>query len=75
VVALNFNEREFIIMDFKVCVQRYGGFEFRTVTVDIDELVKKELTDQCGGIGGIDLEKDGFTIESVKASSIDMNIE
>lgn len=62
-------------MEFGVCVKRNGGWEFRTVTVDIEELVKKELMDQCGGIGGIDIEKDGFTIESVKASSIIMDIQ
>jgi len=62
-------------MDFKVCVQRNSGREFRTVTIDVNEAIKKELLDQCGGIGGIDIEADGFEIESVKATSITMSIE
>ncbi len=61
-------------MQFKVCVQRNNGWEWRTVDVDIDSVIKAELIDQCGGIGGIDIERDGFSVDSVKASTIDCEI-
>ncbi len=62
-------------MEFKVCVQRDNGWEWRTVSIDINEAIKDELISQCGGIGGIDIERDGFSVESVKASSIDCDID
>jgi hypothetical protein len=61
-------------MEFKICVQRNNGWEWRTVTIDIHDVIGAELTSQCSGIGGIDIQRDGFTIESVKASSIDCDI-
>lgn len=57
-------------MEVTVCVQRGNGWEWRTVNIDLDEAVKSELLDQCGGIGGIDIERDGFTIESIKAETL-----
>lgn len=62
-------------MDIKVCVQRYNGWEFRTVSVDLEEAVKKELLDQCEHVGGTDIEKDGFTIDSIVAGSIGHTLE
>lgn len=61
-------------MEIKVCVQRFGSWEWRTVDIDIEDIVKKELNDQCGGIGGVDIEADGFQIEGIKASTINCDL-
>lgn len=63
------------MMKIKVCVQRNNGWEFREVDIDLEEMVKSELIDQCGGIGGIDIERDGFSIESIKANSFDIPLD
>ena len=62
-------------MEFRVFVQRDNGWEWRTVNIDIHEAIKNELISQCDGIGGINIERDGFSVESVKASSIDCDID
>ena len=51
------------------------GWEFRTVDIDIEKAIEKELIDQVGGIGGVDIENQGFSIDSLKAASFDFPLE